>query len=264
MDLKLTGKTALVTGSTAGIGFGIARRLLQEGVSVVINGRTEARINSALDQLRRVIPDCTVQGCAADFADADAVQHLLDNHDSIDILINNVGIFAPKPFVEITDEEWLHFFEVNVLSGVRLSRHYLPQMLDQNWGRIIFISSESGIQIPAEMVHYGTTKTAQLGVSRGLAQQTAGTNVTVNTVIPGSTRSEGAEKFISDLAQERGLSKEDVEREFFEKFRPNSPLERFATIDEVTTFVTYLASPLAVANNGASLRVDGGTISTIL
>jgi len=264
LDLKLTGKTALVTGSTAGIGFGIARRLLQEGASVVINGRTEARINSALDQLRRVIPDCTVQGCAADFADADAVQHLLDNHDSIDILINNVGIFAPKPFAEITDEEWLHFFEVNVLSGVRLSRHYLPQMLDQNWGRIIFISSESGIQIPAEMVHYGTTKTAQLGVSRGLAQQTTGTNVTVNTVIPGSTRSEGSEKFISDLAQERGLSKEDVEREFFEKIRPTSLLERFATIDEVATFVTYLASPLAAANNGAALRVDGGTVSTIL
>ena len=264
MDLKLTGKTALVTGSTAGIGFGIARRLLQEGVSVVINGRTEARINSALDQLRRVIPDCTVQGCAADFADADSVQHLLDEHDSIDILINNVGIFSPKPFAEITDEEWLHFFEVNVLSGVRLSRHYLPRMLDQNWGRIIFISSESGIQIPAEMVHYGTTKTAQLGVSRGLAQQTAGTNLTVNTVIPGSTRSEGSEKFISDLAQERGLSKEDVEREFFEKIRPTSLLERFATIDEVATFVTYLASPLAAANNGAALRVDGGTVSTIL
>ena len=264
MDLKLTGKTALVTGSTAGIGFGIARQLLQEGTSVVINGRTEARINSALDQLRRAIPDCTVQGCAADFADADAVQHLLDEHDSIDILINNVGIFSPKPFAEITDEEWLHFFEVNVLSGVRLSRHYLPRMLDQNWGRIIFISSESGIQIPAEMVHYGTTKTAQLGVSRGLAQQTAGTNVTVNTVIPGSTRSEGSEKFISDLAQERGLSKEDVEREFFENIRPTSLLERFATIDEVATFVTYLASPLAAANNGAALRVDGGTVSTIL
>ena len=264
MDLKLTGKTALVTGSTAGIGFGIARQLLQEGTSVVINGRTEARINSALDQLRRAIPDCTVQGCAADFADADAVQHLLDEHDSIDILINNVGIFSPKPFAEITDEEWLHFFEVNVLSGVRLSRHYLPRMLDQNWGRIIFISSESGIQIPAEMVHYGTTKTAQLGVSRGLAQQTAGTNVTVNTVIPGSTRSEGSEKFISDLAQERGLSKEDVEREFFENIRPTSLLERFATIDEVATFVTYLASPLAAANNGAALRVDGGTVPTIL
>ena len=264
MDLKLTGKTALVTGSTAGIGFGIARRLLQEGASVVINGRTKKRINSALDQLRQAIPDCTVHGCAADFADAAAVQHLLDDHDSIDILINNVGIFSPKPFAEITDEEWLHFFEVNVLSGVRLSRHYLPRMLDQNWGRIIFISSESGIQIPAEMVHYGTTKTAQLGVSRGLAQQTAGTNVTVNTVIPGSTRSEGSEKFISDLAQERGLSKEDVEREFFENIRPTSLLERFATIDEVATFVTYLASPLAAANNGAALRVDGGTVPTIL
>ena len=264
MDLKLAGKTALVTGSTAGIGFGIALRLLQEGASVVINGRTKARINSALDQLRRTIPDCTVQGCAADFADADAVKHLVDDHDSIDILINNVGIFAPKAFVEITDEEWLHFFEVNVLSGVRLSRHYLPRMLDRNWGRIIFISSESGIQIPAEMVHYGTTKTAQLGVSRGLAQQTAGTNVTVNTVIPGSTRSEGSEKFISDLAKERGLSKEDVEREFFEKIRPTCLLERFATIDEVATFVTYLASPLAAATNGAALRVDGGTISTII
>ena len=264
MDLKLAGKTALVTGSTAGIGFGIALRLLQEGASVVINGRTKARINSALDQLRRTIPDCTVQGCAADFADADAVKHLVDDHDSIDILINNVGIFSPKPFVEITDKEWLHFFEVNVLSGVRLSRHYLPRMLDRNWGRIIFISSESGIQIPAEMVHYGTTKTAQLGVSRGLAQQTAGTNVTVNTVIPGSTRSEGSEKFISDLAKERGLSKEDVEREFFEKIRPTCLLERFATIDEVATFVTYLASPLAAANNGAALRVDGGTISTII
>ena len=264
MDLKLRGKTALVTGSTAGIGFGIAHRLLQEGASVIINGRTEARINSALNQLRQAIPDCTVQGCAADFADAIAVQRLLGTHEEVDILINNIGIFAPKPFTEITDDEWLHYFEVNVLSGIRLSRHYLPQMLAQNWGRIIFISSESGVQIPAEMVHYGTTKTAQLGVSRGLAQQTAGTNVTVNTVIPGPTRSEGSEKFISDLAQGQGLSKEEVEREFFDKVRPTCLLERFATIDEVATFVTYLASPLAAANNGAALRVDGGTVPTIL
>ena len=264
MDLKLTGKTALITGSTAGIGFGIARRLLQEGASVIINGRTEARITSALNQLNQAIPDCTVKGCVADFADAAAVQRLINVHDAVDILINNVGIFAPKPFTEITDEEWVHFFEVNVLSGVRLSRHYLPRMLDQNWGRIIFISSESGVQIPVEMIHYGTTKTAQLGVSRGLAQQTAGTNVTVNTVIPGSTRSEGSEKFISDLAQERGLSKEEVEQEYFEKVRPTCLLERFATIDEVATFVTYLASPLAAANNGAALRVDGGTVPTIL
>jgi len=264
LDLKLTGKTALVTGSTAGIGFGIAHRLLKEGASVVINGRTEGRINSALNQLRQSIPDCIVQGFAADFADATSVELLLETHRSVDILINNVGIFSPKPFSDITDEEWLYIFEVNVLSGIRLSRHYLPQMLEQNWGRIIFISSESGIQIPEEMVHYGTTKTAQLGVSRGLAQQTAGTNVTVNTVIPGSTRSEGSEKFISDLAQEKRLSKEEVEREFFGKVRPTCLLERFATIDEVATFVTYLASPLASANNGAALRVDGGTIPTIL
>jgi NAD(P)-dependent dehydrogenase (short-subunit alcohol dehydrogenase family) len=264
LDLKLRGKTALVTGSTAGIGFGIAHRLLQEGASVIINGRTEGRINSALNQLRQAIPDCIVQGCAADFADAIAVQRLLGTHEEVDILINNIGIFAPKPFTEITDDEWLHYFEVNVLSGIRLSRHYLPQMLAQNWGRIIFISSESGVQIPAEMVHYGTTKTAQLGVSRGLAQQTAGTNVTVNTVIPGPTRSEGSEKFISDLAQGQGLSKEEVEREFFDKVRPTCLLERFATIDEVATFVTYLASPLAAANNGAALRVDGGTVPTIL
>jgi len=264
LDLKLKGKTALVTGSTAGIGFGIAHRLLKEGASVVINGRTEDRITSALNQLRQSIPDCKVQGFAADFAEAASVELLLETHRSVDILINNVGIFSPKPFSDITDEEWLYFFEVNVLSGIRLSRHYLPQMLEQNWGRIIFISSESGIQIPVEMVHYGTTKTAQLGVSRGLAQQTAGTNVTVNTVIPGSTRSEGSEKFISDLAQEKRLSKEEVEREFFGKVRPTCLLERFATIDEVATFVTYLASPLASANNGAALRVDGGTIPTIL
>ena len=264
MDLKLTGKTALVTGSTAGIGFGIAHRLLQEGASVIINGRTEDRINRALNLLRKSIPDCIVQGFAADFADVTSVQCLLETHEAVDILINNVGIFSPKPFAEITDEEWLYFFEVNVLSGIRLSRHYLPQMLEQNWGRIIFISSESGIQIPAEMVHYGTTKTAQLGVSRGLAQQTAGTNVTVNTVIPGPTRSEGSEKFISDLAQGQGLSKKEVEREFFDKVRPTCLLERFATIDEVATFVTYLASPLAAANNGAALRVDGGTVPTIL
>ena len=262
MDLKLTGKTALVTGSTAGIGFGIAHRLLQEGASVIINGRTEDRINSALNRLRKSIPDCIVQGFVADFADVTSVQLLLETHKAVDILINNVGIFSPKPFAEITDEEWLYFFEVNVLSGIRLSRHYLPQMLEQNWGRIIFISSESGIQIPAEMVHYGTTKTAQLGVSRGLAQQTAGTNVTA--VIPGSTRSEELEKFISDLAQEHGLSKEEVERKFFEKVKPTCLLERFATIDEVATFVTYLASPLAAANNGAALRVDGGTLPTIL
>ena len=264
MDLQLKDKKALVTGSTAGIGYGIARQLLKEGAHVIINGRTQKRIDSAISQLENTVPQCHVSGCVADFSDKEQVNQLIAAHDSVDILINNVGTFSPKAFETITDEEWLHIFEVNVLSGVRLSRHYLPKMINQDWGRIIFISSESGVQIPSEMIHYGTTKTAQLGVARGLAQQTSGTNVTVNSVIPGSTRSEGAEKFISDLAKEKGKSIDEIEREFFETVRPSCLIKRFATIEEVATFVTYLVSPLAAANNGAALRVDGGTIPTIL
>ena len=264
MDLQLKDKKALVTGSTAGIGYGIARQLLKEGAHVIINGRTQKRIDSAISQLENTVPQCHVSGCVADFSDKEQVNQLITAHDSVDILINNVGTFSPKAFETITDEEWLHIFEVNVLSGVRLSRHYLPKMINQDWGRIIFISSESGVQIPSEMIHYGTTKTAQLGVARGLAQQTSGTNVTVNSVIPGSTRSEGAEKFISDLAKEKGKSIDEIEREFFETVRPSCLIKRFATIEEVATFVTYLVSPLAAANNGAALRVDGGTIPTIL
>ena len=264
MDLQLKDKKALVTGSTSGIGYGIARELLKEGASVIINGRTEERINNAIMQLQKSISNCSVSGCVADFSNKKQIDQLIASYNSVDILINNVGIFAPKSFVEITDEEWFHFFEVNVLSGVRLSRHFLPKMLKQDWGRIIFISSESGVQIPSEMIHYGTTKTAQLGVARGLAQQTAGTNVTVNSVIPGSTRSEGAEKFINDLAKEKDKTVDEIEREFFDIVRPTCLLKRFATIEEVATFVTYLVSPLAAANNGAALRVDGGTIPTIL
>ena len=264
MDLQLKDKKALVTGSTAGIGYGITRQLLKEGAHVIINGRTQERIDSAISQLENTVPQCHVSGCVADFSDKEQVNQLITAYDLVDILINNVGTFSPKAFETITDEEWLHIFEVNVLSGVRLSRHYLPKMIDQDWGRIIFISSESGVQIPSEMIHYGTTKTAQLGVARGLAQQTSGTNVTVNSVIPGSTRSEGAEKFISDLAKEKGKSIDEIEREFFETVRPSCLIKRFATIEEVATFVTYLVSPLAAANNGAALRVDGGTIPTIL
>ena len=264
MDLQLKDKKALVTGSTAGIGYGIASQLLKEGVHVIINVRTEERIDSAIIHLQNSIPDCNVTGCVADFSDKQQIDQLIAAHNSVDILINNVGIFAPKSFEEITDEEWIHFFEVNVLSGVRLSRHYLPKMLEENWGRIIFISSESGVQIPSDMIHNGTTKTAQLGVARGLAQQTSGTNVTVNSVNPGSTRSEGAERFIADLAKEKGKTTDEIEREFFETVRPTCLIKRFATIEEVATFVTYLVSPLAAANNGAALRVDGGTIPTIL
>lgn len=264
MDLYLTDKTALVTGSTAGIGLAIARHLLQEGARVVINGRTQARIDAALDQLRRAVPGAHASGIPADFSDADAAGALVETLPAVDILVNNVGIFEPQAFVDIPDVDWYRLFEVNVMSGVRLSRAYLPGMLAQNWGRIVFISSESGVQIPAEMVHYGMTKTAQLAVARGVAQCTAGTAVTVNAVLPGSTRSEGAERFLHELAESRGMSQEAVERDFFETVHPSSLLQRFATTDEVAHLVVYLCSPRASATNGAALRVDGGTVPTIL
>lgn len=264
MDLYLKGKSALVTGSTAGIGWTIAQQLLEEGARVVINGRTQDRIDTAIDRLRAVVPEANVSGLPADFSDAAAVQNLLNALPDVDILVNNVGIFAPKSYQDLTDADWYHLFEVNVMSGVRLSRAYLPGMLTRNWGRIVFISSESGVQIPAEMIHYGMTKTAQLAVARGLAACTAGSAVTVNAVLPGSTRSEGAERFLNDLATSRGMSLAEVERDFFANVRPSSLLQRFASPDEVAHMVTYLCSPRASATNGAALRVDGGTIPTIL
>lgn len=264
MDLQLKGKTALVTGSTAGIGLAIARRLLQEGAAVTINGRSASRIDEAREQLIREVPGAAVRGFAADFGDQCSVQNLIDQLPAVDILVNNVGIFEPREFASIRDEDWYRLFEVNVMSGVRLARHYLPEMLARNWGRIIFLSSESGIQIPTEMIHYGMTKTAQLAISRGLAQLTAGTAVTVNAVLPGPTRSEGAEQFIRELAAEKGLTEDEMEKEFFQKVRPTSLLQRFASTDEVANLIAYLASPLAVATNGAALRVDGGTVPTII
>lgn len=262
MDLQLTGKTALVTGSTAGIGLAIAQRLAAEGVTVVLTGRTPERIEQAQAAIRAQTPAAELRGVAVDFGRAEDVQRLLREVPTVDILVNNVGIFDPKPFAEIPDEEWLRFFEVNVLSGVRLSRQYFPQMLSRDWGRIIFISSESGLQIPAEMIHYGTTKTAQLAVARGLAELTAGTGVTVNSVLPGPTASEGVEEFIGKLAGE-GQSREDAEKDFFAHARPSSLLKRFISTDEIATMVTFLASPLAAATNGASVRVDGGVIRSI-
>ncbi|GAB3302417.1 SDR family oxidoreductase [Hymenobacter humi] len=262
MDLQLTDKTALVTGSTAGIGLAIARRLAAEGAEVVLTGRTEARIQQARAAILAETPQATVRGVAVDFGKAEEVADLLHKVPTVDILVNNVGIFEPKPFVEISDEDWMRFFEVNVLSGVRLSRHYFPIMLASNWGRVLFISSESALQIPQEMIHYGTTKTAQLAVARGLAELTKGTGVTVNSVLPGPTASEGVDEFIKKMAAE-GKTNEEAEHDFFQNDRPSSLLQRFITTDEVASMVAYLCSPLAAATNGASMRVDGGVVRSI-
>ncbi|MEH1796569.1 MULTISPECIES: SDR family NAD(P)-dependent oxidoreductase [unclassified Nostoc] len=264
MDLKLHGKSALVSGSTAGIGLAIALGLAQEGASVIVNGRSEERVAQAIAKIQQSTPDAKVSGVVADAGTASGVEQLLQKVPHVDILINNVGIYEPKTFFDITDEDWLNIFEVNVLSGVRLSRQYLQKQLEQNWGRIIFISSESAIQIPVEMIHYGTTKTAQLAIARGLAEITVGTGVTVNSVLPGPTRSEGVEEFITKLAQERGISPTEVEAEFFQNVRPSSLIKRFATNEEVAAIVVYLSSPVASATNGAALRVDGGVIRSIV
>ncbi|GAB3576685.1 SDR family NAD(P)-dependent oxidoreductase [Hymenobacter daeguensis] len=262
MDLQIANKLALVTGSTAGIGLAIARRLAAEGAHVIITGRTEGRIAEATAAILAETPAAVVRGVAVDFGKADEVARLLRAVPTVDILVNNVGIFEPKPFAEIPDEDWVRFFEVNVLSGVRLARQYFPPMLAKDWGRILFISSESALQIPQEMIHYGTTKTAQLGVARGLAELTKGTGVTVNSVLPGPTASEGVEEFIRKLAAE-GKSKEEAEHDFFQHARPSSLLQRFITTDEIANMVAYLCSPLAAATNGASVRVDGGVVRSI-
>lgn len=264
MDLKLDGKSALVSGSTAGIGFAVAQALAQEGVSTIINGRTEARVAQAIAKIQQTTPTAKVSGVVADVATIEGVEQLFQQLPHIDILINNLGIYEPKGFFDITDEDWLNIFEVNVLSGIRLSRQYLPKMLEQNWGRIIFISSESGVQIPVEMIHYGTTKTAQLAISRGLAELSAGTGVTVNSVLPGPTRSEGVEEFITKISQDRGISPAEVEADFFQNLRPTSLIKRFATNEEVAALVVYLSSPLASATNGAAVRVDGGVVRSII
>lgn len=264
MDLKLTNKKALVTGSTAGIGFAIASLLAQEGASVVVNGRSQARVEDAVQRIRKEKKDAQVTGIAADLGTKEGVDLLTGRLTAVDILVNNLGIFEPKPFTEITDDDWRRFFEVNVLSGVRLSRFYLPKMMQNNWGRIVFISSESGLNIPVEMIHYGVTKTAQIALARGLAEMTVGTSVTVNSVLPGPTRSEGVETFLQDMAKAKGSDAAAVEKEFFRTVRPSSLLKRFATPEEVAALVVYVCSPVASATNGAALRVDGGVVRSIV
>jgi NAD(P)-dependent dehydrogenase (short-subunit alcohol dehydrogenase family) len=263
MQIDLSRHRAIVSGSTAGIGFAIAAGLAESGAAVVINGRKDESVRAATAELSKRVPNARVDGIAADLGTAEGVEAFIRQAGDADILINNLGIFEPKPFEQITDADWIRFFEVNVMSGVRLSRHYLPLMKVKNWGRIVFISSESGLQIPAEMIHYGMTKTAQLAIARGLAETTAGTGVTVNAVLPGPTRSEGVGDFVKELARTQGVSEAEFEREFFATMRPTSLLKRFATVEEVANMVVYVASEQASATNGAALRVDGGVVRAV-
>lgn len=263
MNLQLDGRKALVTGSTAGIGFAIARALAREGASVVITGRTQQRVDDAIENIQREIRAAKVSGIAADLATPGGTSTCIQAVPTVDVLINNLGVYEPKAFEQITDDDWRAIIETNFMSGVRLSRHYLPRMKAANWGRIIFISSESATNIPAEMIHYGVTKTMQVALARGLAETTAGTAVTVNSVLAGPTRSEGVEKFITDMARTKNVPPGEVEKDFFRTARPGSLLQRFATTDEVAALVTFVASPLSSATNGAALRVEGGIVRSI-
>ncbi len=259
MDLELAGKRALVSGSTAGIGAAIAKALAREGVRVIVNGRSPADVEKAAATLKAESGGDVI-GFAGDLGTAQPIEDLVRRHPEVDILVNNMGIFEPKRFEDIPDADWMRFFEVNVMSGVRLSRAYLPAMKRANWGRIIFISSESALQIPAEMIHYGMTKTAQIAVARGLAESVAGTGITVNSVLPGPTKSRGVNDFVAAVSA--GASFEAFETEFFQKIRPTSLIKRFESPDEIASFVAYLASPLASAITGAALRVDGGVVKS--
>lgn len=264
MNLELKGKKALVTGSTAGIGYGIALSLAREGANVVINGRTDERVNTAIEKIKAELPDANVSGIAADLSNALGVISLIEALPEIEILVNNLGIFEIKPFVEISDADWVRFFETNVLSGVRLSRFYLPKMKQKNWGRIVFISSESAVNIPLEMIHYGMTKSAQVSIARGLAETTVGTNVTVNSILPGPTASEGLLTFVDQMAAQQNISTEEMEKQVFETARPSSLLKRFIEPQEIGDFVAFICSPLAAATNGAALRVEGGVVRSMI
>src|SRR3984893_12660016 len=263
MKIDLSGKTALVTGSTSGIGHAIARGLAAAGATVAVNGRTPAKVDPAAAAIAKAAPGAKVRGIAADVSTVAGCKTLVAALPEVDILINNAGIFEPKGFFDIPDEDWSRFFEVNVMSGVRLARAYMPGMLKRNWGRIVFISSESALNIPKEMIHYGMTKTAQLAVSRGLAEMTLGTAVTVNSVLLGPTMSEGVEAFVKELAKQNGQSVEEAASQFVKQHRPTSLLQRFASVEEIANTVVYVSSKESSATNGAALRAEGGIVQTI-
>jgi NAD(P)-dependent dehydrogenase (short-subunit alcohol dehydrogenase family) len=262
MNLHIEEKIAFISGSTKGIGFATALGLAKEGAVVWVNGRSENSVNLAKVKIEQRVPNARVYGIVADLSTAEGCEKVIQELPVIDILVNNLGIFEPKQFEDIPDEDWFRFFETNVMSGVRLSRHYLPIMKENNWGRILFVSSESALQIPQEMIHYGITKTAQIALARGLAESTKGTNVTVNSVLPGPSRSEGVEAFIQQIADQQGITFEEMEKEFFDNIRPSSLIQRFAAPSEVANMLVYLCGCGASATNGAAVRVDGGVVKS--
>ncbi|MDB5318815.1 MAG: dehydrogenase, short-chain alcohol dehydrogenase like protein [Phycisphaerales bacterium] len=264
MDLQISGKRALVTGSTAGIGLAIATALAREGARVTVNGRTAARVDEAVAQVKRDAAGGVVEGIVADLGTAEGARRVIGAMPDVDLLINNLGIYEVKPFEQLSDEDWMHILEVNLISGVRLSRHYFPPMLKRGWGRVIFISSESGVQIPTEMIHYGVTKSAQVSLARGMAELTAGTGVTVNSVLVGPTKSEGVEQFVADMAHSRGVTEKEVEADFFKSVRPSSLIKRFETSEEVAAVVAFLCGAVASGINGSAVRAEGGVLKGML